>query len=246
MNPMTAIYKPGCEYIYYGILAYLQKPRSSLKGSVLCLYGGMELIIKARKELNDPSFPYEELDGARQAILDRLYEKRHKNLSKREDDPDEEELVEASIRMILVYIENDLKIRLDYVIPPQVLRAVQLKLYSLQERRMIASKRLDKWLQGKWPRGWEGVFCGTVDCQQCRTDYLVIGYHSKPFCFSCSTCVDAAECKRCSRTYLKAEGCCRLPEEEIVIARGSHFCAKLREYFKLKLAGLMKGSGSLI
>lgn len=48
----------------------------------------------------------------------------------------------------------------------------------------------------------------------CNQEYLVIGYHPKPFCFHCNTSVDAWHCVDCGRSHMVDVTSCPLLADE--------------------------------
>ena len=88
------------------------------------------------------------------------------------------------------------------------------RVLEYNELQRVAEFRFEEWVKKQWPEWDKEVndlpeeFDGTSDCPECRQSWLVMGYHSKPFCFCCNVPVDAANCENCGRTYLVKDGCC--------------------------------------
>jgi transcription elongation factor Elf1 len=87
------------------------------------------------------------------------------------------------------------------------------------ELQGVAEFRFEEWVKKRWPK-WDKMvedipeeFEGKDDCPMCGHSRLVMGYHPKPFCFSCNVPTDAANCENCGRTYLAKDGCCSIEEE---------------------------------
>lgn len=165
--------------------------------------------ILARLENLDTGLPEEQ-----KAIIEKIQRRRNRIEHHRYDHKDEDELVIAeTLKFIIFFVDYGLERKLEKDIDPETLREIQRLVFKRDELRQVATSRLERWMHEKWPK-WDPhkedtpeEFHGTVDCPLCRETSLVIGYHKKPFCFSCNTSVDAAECENCGNTFLVKDGC---------------------------------------
>ena len=150
-----------------------------------------------------------------QEVIEKIQKRRNRIEHHRYDHKEEDEaIISESLAFIMFFADSVLKAKLENDVPPETLRAIQSMVYDRQDRYWIAMYRLEQWMHEIWP-DWDneesdtpGEFSGTLDCPICRQSYLVIGHHTKPFCFHCNTSIDAVECEDCGRTYLADEGCC--------------------------------------
>ena len=127
--------------------------------------------------------------------------------------PSEEDkaLLEFSIAFCLEFLELELDVSLGEVFSGETLRQVQQQIYSQEARRLVAQKRLSRWMKCRWPHGGEEAFGGTYDCPVCDLDFLIMGPdapNGQPYCFSCLNHVDAHICGSCCKTHLAAKPCC--------------------------------------
>jgi hypothetical protein len=155
------------------------------------------------------------LPNEQQVIIDQIQKRRNRIEHHRYDHKVEDEVVIAeSLSFILYFVDKVLQGKLEADIPAEILREIQNIVYKRQELYWIAMQRLEVWMQETWAE-WSNEesdtpdeFQGTHDCPICREEFLVIGYHARPFCFRCNTSVDASVCENCGRTYLSSAGCC--------------------------------------
>ena len=145
------------------------------------------------------------LQEASEETLERLLVRRDAIGHNFECEPEDEALIAESLAFILEFIAVSLEERLDQALPTLMLRDIQPRIFTRRERYEVAQQRLQKWLKATWPDGHSGVFKGTYDCPVCRLDFLAIGHHDRPFCFSCATSVNAAIYPSSCEVYLKAE-----------------------------------------
>lgn len=148
-------------------------------------------------------------------VIERIQKRRNSIEHHRYDHKEEDEvIISESLAFILFFADSVLKARLENDIPTETLREIHGLVYDRRDLYWIAMHRLESWMHETWPE-WNDEesdtpdeFDGTLDCPVCRQEYLVIGFHDKPFCFHCNTTIDAAECENCGRTYLANKGCC--------------------------------------
>lgn len=150
----------------------------------------------------------EKMQGRRNRIEHHRYD--HKG--------EDEQTLSESLAFILFFVGEILDEKLADDLTPERLRAIQDHVYDRRDLYWIASHRLERWMHQRWPQWHEeeadtpDEFRGTLDCPLCRQEFLVIGYHDKPFCFCCNTDIDAAECDCCGRTHLADNPCCEYDE----------------------------------
>lgn len=138
----------------------------------------------------------------------------HRYDLKEEDD----QTLSESLAFVLFFVDEILNEKLADDLTPERLRAIQDHVYDRRDLYWIASHRLERWMHQRWPQWSEeeadtpDEFHGTQDCPICGQEFLVIGYHEKPFCFCCNTDINAAECEHCGRTYLANKTCCEYTE----------------------------------
>ena len=152
-------------------------------------------------------------------VIEKMQGRRNRIEHHRYDHKDEDnQTLSDSLAFILFFVGEVLNERLDNDLTPERLRAIQDHVYDRQDLYWIASHRLERWMHQHWPQWNEeetdtpDEFRGTLDCPICRQEFLVIGYHERPFCFCCNTDIDAAECECCGRTYLADKTCCEYEE----------------------------------
>ncbi|WP_424363079.1 hypothetical protein [Methylocystis parvus] len=121
--------------------------------------------------------------------------------------------IAASLKFIMYFVEFALERKLDGHIEASILREINNRVFEYNERSALAEHRLHEWLHSRWP-DWNAEqedtpkeFEGTLPCPECRQDWLVIGWHEKPFCFHCNTTVDASVCEECCATFVIDNGC---------------------------------------
>ncbi len=157
-----------------------------------------------------------------QAIIEKIQKRRNRVEHHRYDHQKEDEVIIAeSLKFILFFVNDVLKGKLENDIPPATLREIQRLVYERGERYNLAMHRVDVWLRERWP-AWDeqdaptpDEFDGTMQCPICREDFLVAGYHDRPFCFLCGTSVDAYGCDSCGRIHLGKGTCCSAPTESL-------------------------------
>lgn len=122
-------------------------------------------------------------------------------------------VIAASLKFILFFVEFVFERKLDGVIDPQLLRDINHRVFEYNERFNLAEHRLNQWAKEEWP-AWNAEeedipeeFPGTLPCPECRQDWLVMGYHEKPFCFWCNTSIDAHCCEDCCFVFIVGENC---------------------------------------
>jgi hypothetical protein len=210
---------------------------SSRKHAILTLFHVIELLLKERLAQTNPILIYKNIDtkitddaqtvGVREAIvrLENLglglpsYEKktiedvqrvRNRIEHHRYDHGAEDDAIIAS--SLKFFIEVVLHRKLDAQIDGETLQEITGRIFDYDERRYLAEYRFREWLRTKWPDLKEEEdapeeFRGLHDCPECSQDWLVIGWHDKPFCFYCNSTIDAGECENCGRTFLVKDGC---------------------------------------
>lgn len=142
-----------------------------------------------------------------QRVRNRIEHHRYDH-SEKEDDA----VIAESLKFILYFVEFGLKRKLDDQIDSNLLREIKRRVWEYNERQSLAEFRFHEWLRTVWPDWKEEEdlpeeFGGTCRCPECAQDWLVIGWHDKPFCFDCNTTIDADECEHCGRTFLVKSGC---------------------------------------
>lgn len=126
---------------------------------------------------------------------------------------EDEAIIGELLKFIMYFIEFVLHRKLDGQIDDGVLREIIRLKFDYEERRGLAEFRFHEWLCTAWPN-WKGAegdipeeFGGVCQCPECAQDWLVIGWHDKPFCFHCNLTIDADECEHYGRTFLLKNGC---------------------------------------
>ena len=148
------------------------------------------------------------------AVIEKMQKRRNRIEHHYYDHRDEDETIIAeSLQFILFFVDEVLKKKLDGDIPAKTLREIQRVVFEHSQLYNLARHRLENWMREQWPKWNEKTsdspheFPGTLDCPVCRQEFLVIGYHKKPFCFHCNTTVDAEQCENCGTTHLRRQGC---------------------------------------
>jgi hypothetical protein len=133
----------------------------------------------------------------------------HRRYDRNENEDDE--IIASSLKFILYFVEFALERKLEEHIDAALLRDIHHRVFEYNERVAVAEFRFNEWARRQWPEWEEGEipkeFEGTLQCPECRQDWLVIGYHDKPICFHCNTTIDAADCEECGETFHMKRGC---------------------------------------
>lgn len=122
-------------------------------------------------------------------------------------------IIGASLKLILYFAEFELGRKLEDDIGQELFGEIQNRVLEYNEHNHLAEHRLMEWMKEKWSSfdphlaDTPDEFEGTHECPKCGEDWLVIGYHDKPFCFRCNTSVDAECCEDCGRTFFSSAGC---------------------------------------
>lgn len=248
---MSEIYANAVDSLRIGIEFFLKEPSyTSRKHAILTLFHAIELLLKEQLYRTNPILIYRNIDakitedsltvGIKEilvrleniglglpklprAVIENIQKRRNRIEHHRYDHKDEDELIIAeSLKFILFFADDVLRMKLEVDIPAEILREIQRIVYEHDSLAHIASRRLTNWMHNTWPE-WSDEetdtpdeFSGTIDCPICSKTFLVIGYHDRPFCFHCNTSVDAAECENCGTTHLVSIGCyvCATDEQD--------------------------------
>jgi hypothetical protein len=123
-------------------------------------------------------------------------------------------IIAASLKFILYFIEFELQRKLEGHIDGTILRDISRRVFEYNESNALAEHRFNEWAHTQWPDWKEEEedtpeeFGGTLPCPECRQNWLVMGYHEKPFCFHCNTSIDDAnECEDCGEVFVVKRGC---------------------------------------
>jgi hypothetical protein len=97
-------------------------------------------------------------------------------------------------------------------VPIELLRAIQKRLYSKDQRKKIATQRLARWKDENWPDGEPSEYHGTLPCPHCgdEFEFLMKGFHPHPFCFCCNTSMDTSPSKTRGDVTCKKTSCCAI------------------------------------
>ena len=133
-------------------------------------------------------------------------------------------MIAEAVKFTFYFAEFVLRTRLEDHIDQELVAPMKRRVMEYNELQAIAEFRLEEWAKKRWPK-WDKMvenipdeFEGTHDCPECRQTWLVIGYHSKPFCFRCGVPVDAASCQNCGCTYFVKDGCHCIENEGLEVA----------------------------
>jgi hypothetical protein len=157
-----------------------------------------------------------ELPDDQRAIVEKIQGRRNRIEHHRYDHNEAEDaiIIAEALKFIFYFAEFVLDARLEDHIDHKLLVPMKQRVMEYNELQGLAEFRFEEWAKKRWPKWDKKVddlpeeFEGTYDCPECRQSWLVMGYHSKPFCFCCNVHVDAANCENCGRTYLVQDGCC--------------------------------------
>jgi hypothetical protein len=129
------------------------------------------------------------------------------------NEAEDDAIIGASLKFILYFVEFELDQKLDGHIDGTVLSDINRRVFEYNESNTLAEYRLSHWAHAEWPEWKEEEedipeeFEGTLTCPQCQQEWLVIGYHNKPFCFHCNVSVDADFCDECGDVFMVKRGC---------------------------------------
>jgi hypothetical protein len=122
-------------------------------------------------------------------------------------------IIAASLKFILYFVEFQLGQKLEGHIDGSMLRDINRRVLEYSERNALSEYRFNQWAHSEWP-DWkeeeENIpeeFGGMLPCPECEEDWLVMGYHDKPFCFHCNASVDADCCDDCGDVFMVKRGC---------------------------------------
>jgi hypothetical protein len=155
------------------------------------------------------------------AAIEQLQKRRNRIEHHRYDEQEaDEKIISEAINFILFFVEGVLEANLEESIPPEILRSIQDLVFERQDRHWIATYRFERWMAKQWP-GFDfevqdspDEFEGTERCPLCNQEFLVFGYHARPFCFHCNTSVDAWQCEHCGCTHISEISRCPSEEED--------------------------------
>jgi hypothetical protein len=232
---MSPIYANAVDSLRVGIEHSLKTPdNSSRKHAILSLAHAAELLLKEQLHRLKPALVYRypdhpdkaktggitdtlrrldqlgfELPPTTLSLIRSLQTRRDQIKHSYDLHPEDEALIKETLIFALEFMGTVLVVQIEQALPAEMLRQVQCQIFTRKERYQVAQRRLSQWMNSTWPTGDSGNFAGTYDCPTCRLDFLVIGHHERPFCFSCAASVEAAICRRCCQTYQQEKGCCR-------------------------------------
>jgi hypothetical protein len=151
---------------------------------------------------------YKKIIESIQRIRNRIEHHRYDH-NEQEDDA----IIASSLKFILFFVELVLEEKLEDHIDGAMLRDINHRVFEYNERQAHAEFRFNAWAHKEWPDWREEEedspddFGGTLRCPECHQDWLVIGYHEKPFCFHCNTSINADSCDECGDVFLVPRGC---------------------------------------
>jgi hypothetical protein len=242
-SEMSAIYENAVDSLRIGMEFFVRETNySTRKHAILTIFHAIELLLKERLAQINPVLIYKNIDakitndsftvGAREAltrlenvglglpdeekkIIERIQLIRNRIEHHRYDHTEKEdnEIIAASLKFILFFVEFALQRKLENHIDGALLRDINRRVLEYNERQGLAEYRFQEWALKVWPEWDEKLedtpkeFEGTLPCPECRQDWLVVGYHDKPICFHCNTTIDAAACEDCGDVFLRALGC---------------------------------------
>lgn len=243
MRSASPIYENAIDSLRIGMDFFLKEDGySSRKHAILTVFHAIELLLKERLAQTNPILIYKNIDakitddamtvGVREALMrldnlglgipaeerttiqniqrirNRIEHHRYDHNEKEDSD-----IVAASLKFILFFVEFVFERKLDDVIDSQLLRDINHRVLAFNERNGLAEHRFSQWAKEKWPdwpeeeSGTPEEFPGTDQCPECRQDWLVMGYHERPFCFYCNTSIDAQCCDECGFIFIVGENC---------------------------------------
>lgn len=237
---MRHIYDNAIDSLAVGMQFYLSDDNaSSRKHAILTLFHAIELLLKEYLYRINPILIYKNIDkkitedsitvglaeslvrlenlnlgipDEQEAILRKIQKRRNRIEHHRYDKKQEDEkIIAESLKFILFFVEEILQERLDNDIQANLIVNIQNVILDYYERHGIVHKRIEKYIQSKWPE-WEPCtmdlpedFEGTLECPVCQYESLVFEQGQHPFCFWCNTRVEVTECETCGVTYLTEE-----------------------------------------
>lgn len=239
----SALYKNAVDSLRIGLEFFLaKKDYSGRKHAILTLVHAIELFLKERLRRTNPLLIYRNIDalvtedsltvGVRDAlvrlenlglglpkrekvVIEKIQQRRNRIEHHRYDHVQDDEIIIAeSLRFILFFVDEQLGVKLDSDVPPELLRAAQRTVFEHNELYWLGHHRLEAWLKERWPDWSPEVidspddFAGTLTCPECRQDFLVMELTPSPFCFLCNTTIDAVECEHCGRVRLASDSPC--------------------------------------
>jgi hypothetical protein len=147
-------------------------------------------------------------------VIEKIQRRRNRIEHHRYDrSADDGVILGEALKFITFFVEEILEEKLSEHLDSEILQQVKSIVFKYAELQSLAHFRLEKWLKESFP-DWDPLqhdmpdeFIGTLQCPECRQEFLVISGLEKPFCFFCNEPVDAVECSECGEVHRSDEPC---------------------------------------
>ncbi len=240
---MNSIFDNALDSLKVGMKLYISgNLYCTRKHAILAVFHSIELMLKEYLYQANPILIYKNIDekitddsltvglaeilmrldnlglsipGEQARVILSLQSKRNRIEHNRDDCQDEElEIITEALKFVLYFMRFQLKKPPEETLESELLRQMLELVENNNGPDLLASFRLESWLNEKWPT-WDQEteaipkeFSGVETCPQCENEYLIIEQIDKPYCFWCCSEIPAEYCDTCGSNKMIGVSCC--------------------------------------